>query len=223
MNETSRNNLKILGTTTSVGGYFRNVNVVGEAKFTGDVECQKLSLTGELNINGDLKADTLKLAGKCDIAGRVEGRVLRGTGEIRAFSGIRIEDINLKGSVISTSGCEAEKLHIFGALEVDGLLSADQLELSLYGPSRAKEVGGGTIEIKRSTAAKLKGWVSDITNVYFEADLIEGDNLNLYHTKAAIVRGGRVIIGAESEIGLVEYRDSLEIHKSAVVKQQIKI
>jgi hypothetical protein len=46
MTEPIRNHLKVLGETTSAGGFYQNVNITGECKFNGDVDCEKLRLTG---------------------------------------------------------------------------------------------------------------------------------------------------------------------------------
>ncbi|MDQ0192891.1 hypothetical protein [Paenibacillus wynnii] len=223
MAEQIRSNLKIVGNTTTSGGYFRHVGVTGECKFTGDVDCQKLSLTGELKVLGNLHADELKITGECAIEGRVEGSSLKGRGELKIASDLKIERIRFTGNLAVKGHCESENLHIFGAIQVEGLLSADQLEIGLYGPSIAKEVGGGSIIIKRSTAAKIVGLMKPRQDAYFVAELIEGDLVDLQNAKAGIVRGKHVIIGADCEINTVEYLDTLEIHKGAKVRQQIKL
>lgn len=222
MAEHTLGNLKILGTTTTAGGAFRYVTVMGDGQINGDVACRKLSLTGVLKLAGNLQAEELKVTGQCGVDGAIGGLSLRGEGEIRT-SELRMERIRFTGSLEALNNCGAEKLHISGVVEVAGLLSADLLELGMYGPCRAKEVGGGTITIKRSTAAKLRKLMLRKPDVFFTAELIEGDHIELQHTKADIVRGKRVIIGAECEINRVEFLETLEIHKSASVKQQIKL
>ena len=223
MAEQTRGDLKILGATTTSGGYFRNVGVTGECKVNGDVDCKKLSLTGELEMLGNLHADELKITGECNIMGRLEGSSLKGRGELKISSRLKIERIRFTGNLAVKGDCESENLHLSGALQVDGLLSAEQIEIGLYGPSTAKEVGGGSILIKRSTAARIVGLMKPRDDAYFGAELIEGDIVDLQNTKAGVVRGKHVIIGAGCDINTVEYRDTLEIHRSARVKQQIKL
>lgn len=218
----TRNDLKILGTSTSVGGYFKDVKVTGECKFTGDVDCLKFGQTGEVRVDGNLRMLNMKITGECEVKGRIDGGSLRGQGQLTAGSGLRIEDVKLTGGIMVTGDCEAEQLQLTGIIEVSGLLNAGTLELALFGPCRAGAVGGSSISIKRSrTGALLKPGQG--RKMSFKARLIEGDRIELQNTQAQTVRGGRVIIGAGCEIDTVEYRDLLEIHKSAVVKNPVKM
>jgi hypothetical protein len=54
------------------------------------------------------------------------------------------------------------------------------------------------------------------------ADQIEGDKVELEHTEAGVVRGNHVKIGPGCEIGRVEYRDKLEVHKGSTVKEKVQ-
>lgn len=62
--ETTRSNLKIIGTTTSAGGFFRDIKVTGEGHFAGDVDCEKLSLTGNARVDGNLLMTKMKITGE---------------------------------------------------------------------------------------------------------------------------------------------------------------
>ncbi|WP_405173231.1 hypothetical protein [Paenibacillus sp. FSL H8-0260] len=220
--ETIRSNLKIMGTTTSAGGFFRDIKVTGEGHFAGDVDCEKLSLTGNARVDGNLLMTKMKITGEMTLMGNLEGYSLRGQGEIKAAS-VKIDDIHLNGNLEVNGDCEGEHLRISGALNVAGLLSAEQLEINLYGLSRAKEVGGSALTIKKSKTGKFLHLMKQNPKVLFEAGLIEGDTIELNNTKANIVRGDRVIIGVDCEIDTVEYRSALEIHKNAIVRHQVKL
>ncbi|MEK3670552.1 MULTISPECIES: hypothetical protein [unclassified Paenibacillus] len=218
----TRNDLKILGTSSSVGGHFKDVKVTGECKFTGDVDCLKFSQTGEIKVDGNLRLQHMKITGECEVKGRIDGASLRGQGQLTAGGGLRIEEIKLTGGIMVTGDCEAEELQLTGIIEVSGLLNAGKLELGLFGPCRADAVGGSSISIKRSrTGALLRPGQGK--KMSFQARLIEGDQIELQSTQAQTVRGGRVIIGTGCEIDTVEYRDTLEIHKSATVRNPVKL
>jgi cytoskeletal protein CcmA (bactofilin family) len=211
-----------MGTSASVGGYFQDVKVTGECKFTGDVDCLKFSQTGEITVDGNLRLQNMKITGECEVKGRIDGASLRGQGQLTAGGGLRIEDIKLTGGIMVTGDCEAEQLQLTGIIEVSGLLNAGNLELALFGPCRAEAVGGGSISIKRSLTGALLN-TGQGKKMSFTAKLIEGDQIELQSTKAQMVRGRRVIIGTGCEIDTVEYRDLLEIHKSAVVRNPVKV
>ncbi|WP_405114532.1 hypothetical protein MHH28_10240 [Paenibacillus sp. FSL K6-1217] len=223
MNEAAeRHDLKILGTSSSVGGVFKDVKVTGECTFRGDVDCLKLAQTGEVAVEGDLRAQHIKMTGECKVKGRVDAASLRGQGQLTAGGGLRIEEIRLTGGIIVTGDCEAEQVELTGILEVSGLFNAEKLDLVLFGPCKADTVGGGRISIKRSrSSALLRPGMSK--NMSFTARLIEGDRIELQHTQAQTVRGGSVVIGAGCEIETVEYRDLLEVHKSSTVRNTVKI
>jgi cytoskeletal protein CcmA (bactofilin family) len=220
--KTMLSNLNMVGTSTSGGGSFLNVKVTGECQFNDAVDCRKLSLTGNVRVDGDLRVEKLKVTGELVVAGLLEGQSLRGTGEVKADSA-RIEQIDFSGSLVVKGDCEAEQLQISGAAEVEGLLSAERLQINLYGPGKAREVGGGTIVIKQNKTGKLLKLIKGKQDVIFRAGQIEGDTIELQCTVADTVRGGSVIIGPDCVIQTVEYRETLEIHKNATVKQQVKI
>ncbi|MFC3745972.1 polymer-forming cytoskeletal protein [Paenibacillus sp. GCM10012306] len=220
--KTTLSNLSMVGTSTSGGGSFLNVKVTGECQFNDAVDCRRLSLTGNVRVDGDLQAEKLKVTGELAVAGGLAGQSLRGTGEVKAASA-RIEHIDFSGSLVVNGDCEAEQLQISGAAEVEGLLSAERLQINLFGPGSAREVGGGTVVIKQNKAGKLLNFIKAKQDVIFRAGLIEGDNIELHCTVADTVRGGSVIIGPDCVIQTVEYRETLEIHKNASVKQQVRI
>jgi len=221
--ELIRNDLKVLGDTTSAGGFYRNINITGECKFNGDVDCEKLRLTGEVMIDGNLRAKDMKITGVSVVNGSLNGLSLQGRGEMRANGALRVDSINLSGNLDVVGDCEADELKMAGVVSVDGLLSSDQLDISMFGPCWAKEVGGSKIRIKRSKVGTLMKLMKSRDGVIFKAGLIEGDHIELHYTKADTVRGESVIIGADCEIQTVEYRDALKIHKSATVKNQVKL
>lgn len=223
MTETiTRSNLKVVGTTNSAGGFFREVKITGEGYFSGDVDCEKLNVTGNIEVEGSLQVTKMKLTGGLTLKDHLKGNSLRGQGEVKAAS-LKVDDVHINGSLEINGDCEGEHLRISGSCNVTGLLSAEKLEINLYGPSKAKEVGGSSLTIKKSKTGRLMELVKPTTKLQFEAGVIECDTVELVNTKASVVRGKRVIVGADCEIETVEYRESLEIHKHATVKYQVKI
>ncbi|MFC5469979.1 bactofilin [Cohnella suwonensis] len=221
MSEQTRRDLKMVGETTSAGGMFRNVRLVGESVMDGDVDCLKMGVTGELEVKGSLKAEELKATGECEIGGKLVAATVRGRGELKIGGSILSEHIKYTGNIQAGGDCEAGVLELEGAFAVAGLVSGEKVDVKLFGPCVAKEVGGASVKIKRSGASKLVNMFRP-GNASLKAEQIEGDTLELEHTKASVVRGQRVTIGPGCEIGLVEYKDSLTVHKSSVVKESFK-
>jgi len=216
-------NLKLIGTTETNGGRFGEVRIVGESRIHGPMECGRFSCTGTADIAGDLKAETLKLTGELTIQGNLTAGKGQLTGEIRVHGGCRGDRLKQNGQLTVQGDCEYESLRVNGAVQVDGLLSAETLELRLYGPSDAKEVGGGRISVKRSRVAAIRNWFATAGPYLMTAELIEGDIVELEHTHAQVVRGNRVRLGPGCEIGRVEYRRSLSKAGGAEVGAEEKI
>ncbi len=57
-------------------------------------------------------------------------------------------------------------------------------------------------------------------SLFLEAELIEGDDIYLENTKAKIIRGKVVEIGAECEIDIIEYLENLLVANDSSVKTQ---
>jgi len=220
--EQTRRDLKMMGETTSAGGMYRNIKITGESTFIGDVDCMKLHHVGELSVQGGLKVDELKLTGECEVRGTLEAGIVRGRGEVEVSSGVRVEKIKFTGNLDAGGDCEAGSLEVDGAFTVSGLLSADRLEVKMYGPCKAREIGGTTLHVKRSRATKLLNFFTTRGESVLTAEEIEGDIVELEYTSAAVVRGNQVIIGPGCQIGRVEYRDSLHIHKNSTVKENVQ-
>ncbi|RKP56090.1 hypothetical protein D7Z26_05410 [Cohnella endophytica] len=213
----------MVGTTTSAGGLFRDVKLIGESEFHGNVDCLKFTNTGEVEVNGSLKAASeLKVTGECTIRGSLEARRLRGRGEIKILQGLRGEHIKFTGNIDTGGDCEIDACELQGAFNIEGLLSADHLELKMFGPCRAREIGGTALSVKRSKASKLLSIFRSSGNAGLTVDQIEGDRVQLEYTVAAVVRGKHVTVGPGCEIGRVEYGETLTVHKSAIVKQRVK-
>ncbi|MFC5402995.1 hypothetical protein [Cohnella soli] len=221
MSEQTRRDLKMIGETTSAGGLFRNIKLIGESVMEGDVDCIKMGITGELEVKGSLKAEELKMTGECEIAGKLEAGNVRGRGELKTGGSILSEHIKYTGNIQTLGDCESGTLDLDGAFTVAGLVSGESVKVNLYGPCTAKEVGGASVKIQRSRSSKLVNMFRP-GHAELRVEQIEGDTLVLEHTKASVVRGHDVTIGPGCEIGLVEYKHTLTVHKSSVVKESIK-
>src|SRR5579875_1572473 len=195
-----RRNWTINGTARSMGGNFDKVTIRGEAKVTGDLDCYLLKLMGTLSVHGDLKMKTSKIMGTVDVTGNVSGEKLSLLGEL-----------NVKGD------CNAEWFKSRGAFHIDGLLNAGNIEVSLYGPCRAREIGGDLIHVK----PHFKLFASGIRQL--TVDTVEGDDICLQYTTARVVRGNRVEIGHGCDIELVEYKTDFRQDAGAKIGQQVKL
>ncbi|HZG75360.1 MAG TPA: hypothetical protein VEZ72_05835 [Paenibacillus sp.] len=210
-----KGNVKITGTGTASGGDFGSVVITGEAIVQGDLRCERFALRGTCTVEGGLSGKRLRLLGEAAIEGDLTADDLRLTGRIDARGALRCRTLVARGQCAAEGGVEAERLQARGALSVAGLLNAGHAEIRLHGPSRVRDIGGGTIEVRRGGLSWFAGGgASELV-----AQTIEGDDVYLEHTRADVVRGKRIELGPGCRVGRVEYAEAFARHKSAEVRE----
>ncbi|MCM3701105.1 hypothetical protein [Paenibacillus macerans] len=234
-----RSDLKLVGNGESNGGSFNKVSIMGEGEIHGDVDCLTLKCTGSLELEGSLRAETAKATGNVTVKGAMEGRDLRITGnldiggelrvvksrlngDIRIGEGISGDNIQITGKCTVRSGCQAEHFRVKGAVQTEGTINADQVELWLLGPARAAEIVGGRISVAPQISWGLMPWMKSWGTPELQANVIEGDVIRLENTVCGVVRGGDVTIGPGCRIGLVEYTKQYHQDSHSEVKECLK-
>ncbi|SDD00610.1 protein CcmA, bactofilin family [Paenibacillus sp. UNCCL117] len=238
-----RGDLNIDGIMTGVGGgEYRFVTINGHGTINGDVDCLTFSSNGRavvrgaveaaerVDVNGaatfeqKLAAGEVRINGKADIGGALHAELLRVDGHMKVGEGLSGESVEVNGYLGVHGSCEAELFRSRGCFRIGGLLNAGKIEVELYVECRAKEIGCETVEVRRPLSANPFG---KLVRTLFSGDMliagtIEGDDIYLESTKAEIVRGKRVKLGAGCEIGLVEYSESYEQSPEARVRDSRK-
>jgi cytoskeletal protein CcmA (bactofilin family) len=234
MDSKIRRDLVINGFGSSNGGQFDRVSLNGKGTVNNDLVCTELDCNGSGAVNGNVFTQTAKINGNGKIIGNFEGESLKvdGTAKIannlyvkklkvsgKATVGgkIKSDEIGVHGRLTVEGDCEAEIFKAESQFTISGLLNADKVDIKLFGDCRAKEIGGQTIVIKQK--ASLLGLFKSFLPTQLETELIEGDRIEIEHTKAAMVRGNHVLIGANCTIDVVEYSGEFSIDKTAVVKE----
>ncbi|WP_456277357.1 polymer-forming cytoskeletal protein [Bacillus sp. AK128] len=219
------------------------LKIDGSGRIEGAVQADTVKFNGAATIEGDLNTSTLKINGSASLEGNVMSNEIIVNGSGRFKKDIQVVDYEVNGSCdvkgritggqVKVNGmlkvedsCEVEYFKSYGGIRIEGLLSADLIEIMLGHYSLAKEIGGEKIVVKQYGSS---GIIKQIINFFkqrtdiLESDLIEGDDVNLEVTKAKLVRGKNVVIGEKCEIARVEYTDSITIHPQAKVGESLKI
>jgi len=242
-----RNSATISGAGTISGGTYDRVSISGAGKVTGDLSADEIKISGSGKIQGkteatliaasgsavfsqDVIADEMKVSGSARVDGQVRVKELKCSGTFKTVKGIASEYIKVSGDLRVGEDVEAEIFKASGGFKIEGLLSADRVEIKLGGRCQAREIGGERIEVTRGgwreKGILLDGLIKLFTGggtAELHTTQIEGDEILLEDTIAEIVRGKTVEIGPGCRIGLVEYSESLKIHPDAVVEKQTKI
>lgn len=237
---TQRSDLRITGNGSSSGGQYDKVKIMGDSIIHGDVECTLFKCMGTASIEGALKSsnvscqgnmkvlqgmqcDEISIQGELEVQGDLTAQTLKVNGEIRVEGHLNVEKLKGQGTLNISGDCQGEEVMIRGSLDIGNMLNGEVIEIKLYGPSRAREIGGGKITITKALTIPLIGKYSPGAYGAMQADTIEGDEIHLENTKAAVVRGRNVYIGTGCEIGLVEYKDVYKEDNGAEVGQYNKI
>ena len=217
--------LKINGQSNAAGGKYNAVIINGEGRIEGDLDCIDLKINGKCSMNGNAKVDSMKVHGEASIKGDLEAGKAKVHGTADIGGNLSVDKAETYGIINVDGNCNAEIFKIEGTFAIEGLLNAGELELRLYGSSRAREIGGEKITVKRKGKYDLLGLKSMIIGrgKGLTVEIIEGDDIYLEDTKAKVVRGTNVEIGSGCEIELVEYKDRFNQDEKAVVNTKNKI
>ncbi|HEX2952407.1 MAG TPA: bactofilin [Bacillota bacterium] len=245
MNQEIRHDVEILGVGSNNGGYCRDVAINGKGKINGDLDCIEFCCDGIGEVNGKTQAVTIKVNGRAEFKGglsaeemKVNGQaVVNGAADLKELQvegwvtvrdNLATEDLEVKGAVTVDGDCNAETFLAKGYFTIGGLLNAGTINVKLYGPGRAREIGGGKIDVKRGHVTRLKDlikslFLGDTFAEVLTAESIEGDDIYLEYTRAKVVRGSKVRLGPGCEVDLVEYRESYQADQEAKVGQSSKV
>lgn len=237
MSDKKRNNLKMIGEASAGGGSFDKMRIMGECSVQGDVRAKNCKVMGECTINGNLSCDYFHNMGEMDIVGSLKADKLHLVGQIHVkeqcfirdglISGelnceknLNGEDFHVRGMVRSRENVTLEQLDMKGGIFVDGLLNCPMINILLRfdADNYIHEIGTSKIKIRRKHSLFKNAPV-----VNFQADTIEGDDLDLEYTTARIVRGVRVSIGTGCKINRVEYTDEYREGKHTEVGTAVKV
>lgn len=174
--------LYMTGKGSSNGGEFKKIRIVGESDVAGNITCTQIRVMGTMLVRGRVRSVRTHIMGQLDVDGDFNGEVIKVLGQL------------------SVGGdCNSESFKVRGTFTIGGLLNAGKIEVCLFGPCEAKEIGGEKIRVKRNLLPD--------TTKHLTVETVEGDDIRLEFTRAKVVRGNRVEIGPGCEIELIEYKE----------------
>ncbi len=242
-----RKGASISGAGVISGGTYDRVSISGAGKITGDihteelrisgagkakgkVEATKIVVSGSVSFADDVIADEIHVSGSAHVDGRITAKELKSSGSLKVAGDIASDYIKISGSLRAGADVETEIFRASGGFHIDGLLSADKIEIRIGGRCQAREIGGEQIDIRRG-GWREKGIILDGLIKLFtgggtpglETTQIEGDEIYVEDTVADVVRGKRVEIGPGCRIKMVEYHESLKAHPDAKIDKQVKV
>lgn len=217
--------MKLNGIVRGGGGDYETVEVDGLGRLTGDVRAAShMRMNGVITMEGRVTAYELAMDGKMNVEGGLRAGSAHLNGLVKVGGSIMADSFRMNGMLTADGSLEAEKLDFSGVVSLRGLINAGTVEIGLsHKESQVAEIGGETITVKLAGSRKwswLWEWAVPQSKPILTAALIEGDDVQLEHTYAEVVRGHRVRIGQGCQIGRVEYRDELTVHPEAFVRKE---
>lgn len=210
----------------------RDIKIMGDSTFNGFVNARELKIYGDgnliekgtvdiLSVKGDLKSNSdievkeeVSIMGDAEIEGNLRGKNIKIMGEMKLSKNIYFDTLKVLGKTEVNGNCEGNYFYNKGEVRIDGLLSADKIEIVPKRSSKIEEIGGSEIIIKKS------GYI-DILGGKVTSKLIEGDNIILENTICNVVRGHDINILSGCSIDKIEYTGKLTIDKNSKVGEQV--
>lgn len=235
MVKNNSNDLRINGIGKSTGGTFDFVQINGKGDINGDLECARMEVNGLGTFRGNVKSGSTHVSGKSNFAGDLEGKEILIDGMSEITGGLTAESVENRGMIKVSRDCGSDRFTSRGGFNIGGLLNAGEIEIYIFGPCTAREIGGERIEVRDGgpygigkvigplvVGTFFAGWPR---KAILTADTIEGDDIYLECTIAKTVRGQNVTIGKNCEIDLVEYKGAFHTEGSSdiTVKESRKI
>lgn len=215
----NNHNVTIMGESFLSGGCYGKVKIMGSAWAQEDLEAEKIRVLGTAEFRS-LKAGEIKVSGSARFEGPLNVITLDIAGSADALATIKAQEIKIFGSLTAKGEVSAERFLAKGTFELTSL-NANDVRIKLAEICRVGEIGAENVKV--GPISMFSGFFGSNHRKSLHADTIEADHIELCNTVARTVKGNQVIIGPGCEIETVEYKESLKVHPSATVKNQVKI
>lgn len=226
-------NVIIMGDGEFKGGIeARDIKIMGDSTFHGVVNARELNVYGDVNlrekgnievlkVKGDLKSnrelevkESINIMGDAEVEEDLTGKNIKVMGGIKIRKNLYFDTIKILGEMEVKGNCEGNYFYNKGEARIEGLLTADKIEIVPKRISKIEEIGGSEIIIKKT------GWI-DISGGKVISKLIEGDNIVLENTFCNVVRGHDITILGGCSIDKIEYTGKLTIDKNSKIGEEI--
>lgn len=229
------NNMNINGTGTIGSGDYNNVSISGMGKLNGKITANKIDISGtgggegfikanEITVNGHFKykgrLTTLKrftVNGHSRICEDLKGNEIDIRGNLSASKNLIFEEMHISGRLSCIGNCEGTKFNCEGEAKIGGLLTADNINISIYRGSNIKEIGGENIRVESEDRMSNLPLLGKLFNNKLLVESIEGDNIFLEDTIAKSVNGKDIVIGKGCKIDVINYSGNLEVKDGGIV------
>ena len=243
--------LNISGSGQITPGEYDTIRISGSAHLGDAVRCKSLQVAGSANGSNVVCENDIRISGSCGFSGNVSAGTM-GIAGGSSFGGdidvkervtvsggmscggnLKCKQLQVSGNVKVSGDAEAELAKIRGALDCEGLLNAEEVDIEFEKSMEIGSIGGSKIVIykrhgeEKKKKARLPLFSSLIKRTTVGTvcvkNSIEGDEIALEGVLAPRVSGRVVAIGADCEIELVQYSEQVEVSTGAKVGRTERI
>ena len=119
------------GSGAITGGEYGEIRVSGDAKITGDVQCDRLHVSGGVKAANDLTCGEMHVSGSLKVEGRLSAETAKISGGVKAEHGIAVSGKLSLSCILKTEGnAELGEAGISGGATVEGKINAKDLRVS---------------------------------------------------------------------------------------------
>jgi len=210
----------------------------GAVEIGGHLKVKSLKSDGTLKVDEGLEAEQVNSSGALNVRGTFQGQAVNFAGSLESDF-IKGGSQNFSGSLKVKNSVTVKNFAADGALNIGGILTADQVAVRLGGDSSIYEIDAKTIEIRPlpfpppnfltpkesssssgdSTRYGPPGTSISVDKTYIPKDWrrppkmtvesMEGDSIYIENVNAQTVDGRRVVIGPGCYITNISYSDQL--------------
>lgn len=210
-------NVNVLGSGVINGGFFDKIKVNGSAKVTADVTADEIVCRGLINFHANLEAKSVKVSGSLKVSGDVRCGYIKASGGMSCEGKVKCDTIEISGGSTFNGEVEAEVFKVHGGFNAKEINAGEvEIESRMF---TAEIVHADKITIKFDG---IKGFIARKINKA-EIDIVECTEINAETLKAKEVHASKVVLGPYCDVDLVEYTESVDIHKDAKVGKIVKL
>lgn len=235
---TQAHDARIDGDGTVPAGSYGTITLNGGGTLSGDVQCRRLVINGAghasgavtagaITVNGaatfgsTVQAGELTVNGSCDVHGSAGIGRLAVAGRCAISGGLAAHDVSIKGDLSVGADLECRELTGEGRIRASGRLVADSIDLALHGRSTVAAAQSRRMVVRAPEG--ITALLSAFADRAFVAESIDGEDLELVDVHAKVVRARRATLGRGCCVGLVEYRDDLNVLSDASVEERRQV
>lgn len=124
------NDMSINGSGSSGGGKFDKVEINGNGKLHGDVECEEFKCSGNGKINGNLMAEKVRIDGNCKFNGKLSGEEIVVNGTAKANGHTKVENLDVNGRFVVCDDMQAKNVNVEGECRTFGSVEASNVKVN---------------------------------------------------------------------------------------------